>query len=72
MKEFITFGKPVIDNDEISEVVDSLKSGWLGTGPKAKIFETEMAKYKGIDYSIALNSNRWATSFMLSFRFKTR
>ena len=56
MNEFIVFGKPVIDNDEINEVIDSLKSGWLGTGPKAKIFETEMAKYKGIDYSIALNS----------------
>lgn len=56
MNEFIIFGKPVIGNDEINEVIDSLKSGWLGTGPKAKIFETEMSKYKGIDYSIALNS----------------
>ena len=56
MKEFIIFGKPVINDDEINEVVDSLKSGWLGTGPKAKLFEDNFSKYKGVNHSVALNS----------------
>ena len=56
MDEFIIFGKPVINDDEINEVLDSLKSGWLGTGPKAKLFEENFSKYKGVDSSIALNS----------------
>ncbi len=56
MDEFIVFGKPVIDNEEINEVLDSLKSGWLGTGPKTKLFEEGIAKYKGIKNAVALNS----------------
>ena len=38
-KKFITFGAPLIQKKEILEVVDSLKSGWLGTGPKVSQFE---------------------------------
>tara|TARA_B100001250_G_C19816984_1_gene799085 strand:- start:8784 stop:9929 length:1146 start_codon:yes stop_codon:yes gene_type:complete len=56
MDDFIIFGKPVINDDEINEVLDSLKSGWLGTGPKAKLFEENFSKYKGVINSIALNS----------------
>jgi len=47
--EYIVFGKPDIQQDEIDEVVDTLKSGWLGTGPKVKRFEKEFAAYKSID-----------------------
>lgn len=56
MKDFILFGQPEIGNDEINEVVDSLKKGWLGTGPKTKRFENDFAKYKSVNYSLALNS----------------
>ena len=36
---FIVFGSPQIFPEDIEEVVDSLKSGWLGTGPKVAHFE---------------------------------
>ena len=38
---FLPFALPDIGEDEITEVVDSLRSGWVTTGPKAKIFEQE-------------------------------
>ena len=53
---FLTFGKPTISQDEIDEVVDTLKSGWIGTGPKTKKFEQEFADYIGTKYAVALNS----------------
>ena len=56
MKDFILFGQPKIGEDEIDEVIDSLKKGWLGTGPKTKRFEIDFAKYKSVKYSLALNS----------------
>ncbi len=56
MKDFIIFGQPEIGNEEISEVVDSMKKGWLGTGPKTKKFEDDFAKYKSVKHSLALNS----------------
>ena len=37
--EFIPLGAPSIGLDDINEVTDSLKSGWIGTGPKVSIFE---------------------------------
>ena len=55
-KKFITFGAPLIQKKEILEVVDSLKSGWLGTGPKVSQFEKNFSKYKKAPYSIAVNS----------------
>lgn len=56
--DFIVFGAPDIRQAEIDEVVDSLESGWLGTGPKVHRFEADFAAYKGIDASqaAALNS----------------
>ena len=38
-KKFLIFGSPFIEQPEIDEVVDSLRSGWIGTGPKVKVFE---------------------------------
>ena len=38
-KDFLVFGSPVIGEAEIAEVVDSLRSGWIGTGPKVQRFE---------------------------------
>ncbi len=53
---FLVFGAPAIEDDEIQEVVASMKSGWLGTGPKVARFEQDFATYKGIQYAVAVNS----------------
>ena len=53
---FLVFGAPAIEDDEIEEVVATMKSGWLGTGPKAAQFENEMKAYKGAEHAIAVNS----------------
>ncbi|HWP46817.1 MAG TPA: DegT/DnrJ/EryC1/StrS family aminotransferase [Candidatus Limnocylindrales bacterium] len=53
---FLVFGSPDIREEEIAEVVDSLRSGWLGTGPKVDRFEKEFKAYIGAPYAIALNS----------------
>ena len=55
-RDFIIFGSPAIEQPEIDEVVATLKSGWLGTGPKVARFEELMRKYKGANFSAALNS----------------
>ena len=55
-KRKITFSPPDITDREIAEVVDTLKSGWITTGPKTKKFEEEIAKYCGIKKSVCLNS----------------
>ena len=44
---FIHFHRPSIGEEEINEVVETLKSGWLTTGPRAARFETDFREYKG-------------------------
>ena len=44
---FLPFARPEIGDDEIAEVVDTLRSGWLTTGPKAKRFEDDFSAYLG-------------------------
>lgn len=53
---FLVFGQPDIRDDEVREVVSSLTSGWLGTGPKVARFEREFAAYVGAPHAVALNS----------------
>lgn len=53
---FLVFGQPLIGEEEIQEVVDTLQSGWLGTGPKVHKFEDDFKKYIGCKHAIALNS----------------
>ncbi len=54
---FIPFCRPTIGDDEIKEVTDSLKSGWITTGPKTARFEEEFRRYHGGDQeAIAVNS----------------
>src|SRR3989344_253543 len=55
-ERFLVFGAPAIEDAEIQEVMASMKSGWLGTGPKVARFELDFAKYKGASYVAALNS----------------
>lgn len=52
----VPFHRPDIGEAEIAEVVDSLRSGWLTTGPKVKRFEAEFAEYIGKKHAVALNS----------------
>jgi dTDP-4-amino-4,6-dideoxygalactose transaminase len=54
--EPIIFGAPLIGDEEIAEVVDTLRSGWLGTGPKTKRFELQFASFVGSLFAIATNS----------------
>ena len=53
---FLVFGAPAIEDPEIEEVVASMKSGWLGTGPKVAQFEKDFAAYKGVSSAIGVNS----------------
>jgi dTDP-4-amino-4,6-dideoxygalactose transaminase len=55
-KDFLVFGSPRIEQAEIDEVVDSLKSGWVSTGPKVARFETLFKNYIGAKHALALNS----------------
>ena len=52
----IPFFKPTIGDDEIQEVVATLKSGWLTTGPRAQRFELEFAAAVGARHAVAVNS----------------
>jgi dTDP-4-amino-4,6-dideoxygalactose transaminase len=55
---FIVFGAPDIGDAEIEEVVATLESGWIGTGPRVAQFEKEFAAYKAVqsDQVAAVNS----------------
>ena len=55
-RDFLIFGSPLIEEAEIEEVLATLRSGWLGTGPKVQEFEKEFKAYKQSPYAIALNS----------------
>jgi len=53
---FLPFALPHITQAEIDEVVDTLRSGWLTTGPKTKRFESAFATRVGAPYALAVNS----------------
>jgi perosamine synthetase len=52
----VPFFRPKIGKAEIREVIDTLRSGWLTTGPKTKEFEKKFAKAVYAPYAIAVNS----------------
>lgn len=56
--KFLVFGHPKIEEEEIEDVLATLRSGWLGTGPKVAQFESDFARHKNIDTSnvAAVNS----------------
>ena len=53
----IKFSPPDISNKEIENVVEVLKSGWITTGPKTKLFEQKIAEYCNVEKAVCLNSN---------------
>ena len=61
----IPFSPPDISEEEIDEVVDTLKSGWITTGPKTKLFENEIAKLCGTKKAVCLNSATAALELIL-------
>ncbi|CAH2030487.1 DegT/DnrJ/EryC1/StrS family aminotransferase [Trichlorobacter ammonificans] len=54
--EFLVFGSPRIEDDEIAAVSACMQSGWLGTGPKVAQFEEEFRAYKRASHAVAVNS----------------
>jgi len=62
---FIVFGAPAIEEAEIQEVVTSMKTGWLGTGPKVAQFERDFGAYKGSPHAVAVNSGTAALHLSL-------
>jgi dTDP-4-amino-4,6-dideoxygalactose transaminase len=56
MQTFLPFALPEIGQEEIDEVSDTLKSGWLTTGPKTARFEKEFAEFLGTPHALAVNS----------------
>jgi len=53
---FLPFALPLTDSDEIDEVIDTIKSGWLTTGPKTKQFESDFASFVNAKFALAVNS----------------
>lgn len=52
----VPFAPPTLGSAEIDEVVDTLRSGWLTTGPRVRQFEAAFAAYTGAPHAVALNS----------------
>lgn len=55
-KRLIPFSPPDMSDEEINEVIDTLKSGWITTGPKVKEFERNIAEYCHTSKAVCLNS----------------
>lgn len=55
-EKFLVFGAPCIEEEEIAEVVDSMRKRWIGTGPKVAKFEDQFAQFKRVPYAVSVNS----------------
>ena len=54
--QFLPFSPPAISEQEISEVVDTLRSNWITTGPKVKQFESKFAEFVGTHGALGVSS----------------
>ena len=63
----IPFSPPYIDDCVIAEVTDSLRSGWITTGPKVKALEAEIEKLSGTQRALCVNS--WTTGAIMVLRW---
>jgi dTDP-4-amino-4,6-dideoxygalactose transaminase len=63
---FLPFSPPLIGEEEINEVVNTLRSGWITTGPKVKRFEEEFAAFTGALAALGLNSGTGALHVALA------
>ena len=64
-ERFLVFGRPTLGDAEIAEVVASMKSGWIGTGPKVAQFEQAFAAYTGVAHAVAVSSGSAALHLAL-------
>jgi dTDP-4-amino-4,6-dideoxygalactose transaminase len=55
-EDFLVFGQPVLEEGEIAEVIDSLKKGWIGTGPKVQQFERMLEEFVGVPHVRCVSS----------------
>ncbi|HJU84067.1 MAG TPA: aminotransferase class I/II-fold pyridoxal phosphate-dependent enzyme [Holophagaceae bacterium] len=53
---FLPFTRPMVGEEEIAEMIDSIHSGWITTGPKAAKFEQALCEYNGVPHCLAMNS----------------
>ena len=63
----IPFSPPFVDQDIINEVVDSLSSGWITTGPKVKLLEEEICKITNTERTVCVNS--WTSGAILVLKW---
>ncbi len=63
----IPFSPPYIDQDVIDEVVDSLQSGWITTGPKVKALENEIKRFTGTKEVLCVNS--WTSGAIMMLKW---
>lgn len=54
--DFLQFHKPFISEEEVDEIVDTVRSGWIGMGPKTIKFENNFSEYIGVNKSVAVSS----------------
>lgn len=62
---YLIFGAPLIDEDMIREVGATLRSGWIGTGPRVARFEEQFGSYVGVPHAVATNSGSSALHLSL-------
>lgn len=55
-ESFLPFTRPMVGEEEIAEIIDSIHSGWITTGPKSAKFEALLAEYNGVKHCMAMNS----------------
>jgi dTDP-4-amino-4,6-dideoxygalactose transaminase len=63
---FLPFSPPTLGEEEISEVVETLRSGWITTGPKTRRFEEEFADRVGAEAALAVSSGTDAMQVALA------
>ena len=63
----IPFSPPYVDESVINEVVDSLRSGWITTGPKVKALEQEIMRLTGTEAALGVNS--WTSGALMMLRW---
>lgn len=67
MNRNISFSPPDITEAEIEAVAEAMRSGWITTGPKTKLFEQKIAKYCGVEKAVCLNSATACLESILRF-----
>jgi len=66
---FLPFSPPLIQEEEINEVVNALREGWITTGPRVKRFEEEFACLTGAAGALAVNSGTAAMHIASTHHF---